>query len=487
MDYLTRPIFEFEPDWSDVPTRQFLFDLRELQIGFGAEYFNTLQQHVATGYKFQLTLSTAAEVQALDDFIEDLTGPLQGFWLPTPFESVQIVTADDATHFYIADQNLRATFEDHPDIYLLFTRAGAVRAAKIAAVNAASNGRERITLTGALATPATPEDVACRLHYVRLAGDQEEGRFLTEGVQQRTVSVVELPHEYEAFETGEEPVWLYHFACAAPMDTHWRYTSFAAAIVSDNELFTPFPMEHRSLKKSVQLDTESLDIEAKHDAAHPFALFLPIPLGKLVTVEVFQVTLGDPETREMVFTGRVRRVDDAGDRLVAHCDSWTAVLNRKVLPMMFQAGCNYDVFNPHTCKLQRWMFETTGTVVSVDNTALPPFVVLDLDIPDSLQFENWMSENWFADGFVEAGSGTGYQIREILTSRDFVGQLRLQLNAPLDAEVGAKLHLIPGCNGTAARCRAFNNFPNFGGFPAIPEKNLSLQAMDAIVSQGGKK
>jgi hypothetical protein len=487
MIYLTRPVFEFDVDWSDAPAKTFSYDLREMDVGFGAEYFATLQQHIVQGYNLNLTLRNQAEIDALDEFLDDLTGRLQGFWLPVPFEAVQIVTADDATHFYIADQNLRSTFADQPDLYLLFTRAGETRAAKIAAVEVASNGRERVTLTTALATPATTADVVHRLHYVRLAKDDEEGQFLAEGIQARTLDVVELPHEYEAFETGEQPIWLYKLSCAVPVATSWHYTSFAAGVVSDNQLYSPFPMQHRGIAKSAKLDAEKLTIEAKYDVAHPFAMFLPLPLPKPMSIEVFEVALADVETRRTIFSGKVRLVEDEGERVVAQCDAWTAVLGRKVLGMMFQPGCNYDVFNPRTCKLQRWQFETTAEIVAIDNTALPPRVTLALDHPDSLQFGRWTTRNWFQDGFATGGFGTNFQVRQIVSSRYVVDELRIELNAPIDLDAGDQLTIVPGCSGTVARCKQLGNFDNFGGFHLMPEKNLSLQAMDAIVSQGGKK
>ena len=488
MNYVTRPVFQFETDWSDAPTKQFRFDLREIELGFGAEYFATLQTHVVQGYALNLTLRDAAEVQAFDDFFAALAGRLQGFWLPTPFEAVEIVTADDATHFYIADQNLRATFEDHPDIYLLLSRAGDVRAAKIAAVASASGGRERVTLTAALANAATTADTVCRLHYVRLATDEESGVFLAEGIQTRELRVVELPHEYEAFETGQSPIWLYRFSCSAPRETVWCYTSFAAGVVSGNVLFEAFPMTHRGLKKSAKLDNETLDIEAKFDAAHPLALFLPLPLTKPLNVEVLKVTLADPETQERVFNGTVRTVEDQGEKLIAHCDSWLAVLKRKVPRMAIQKECNYMVFEDRTCKVPRWRFETTGTVTAVENTTSLPYILLALDNAASPKFADWMSDDWFAQGFIEAGFGSAYQVRGIISSLAVAGELKLELNAPLDIEVGSQVALVPGCDGLAATCQAkFNNFDNFGGFLAVPQKNLSLQAMDAIVSQGGKK
>lgn len=485
MNYLARPVFEFEVDWSERPDKQFLFDLRKLETGFGAGYFATLEEHVVQGYKFTVNCRNAAGVLALDDFFAALTGRLQGFWLPAPFEAVQVVTADDATHFFIADQNLRATFADHPDIYLLIQRAGESRACKIAAVAAASNGRERITLTAALATPATPADTVCRLHHVRLAADEEAGQFLREGTLQCEITVVELPHEYEAFETGESPIWLYELSCAVPLDRRWRFTSFAADVVSGNQLYTAFAMSHHSHMSSATIEAEALQVEAKFDAAHPFALFMPLPLPRPMTIQISKVTLADLETRELAFTGTVRSVSDDGETLTANCDAWVATLKRKAPGMLIGRDCAHVIYEPDTCRLERWKFETTGTVTALDMDVRPPTVTLDLDNPTSPRFSDWMSADWFAGGWIEHGIGSSFRMRGILGSAD-AGGLLLELNVPTNLEIGDRVTLIPDCGGQADRCKAFRNYDNFGGFPAVPDKNPSLKA-SAPVSQGGKK
>lgn len=485
MTYLTRPVFEFAPDWSASPKKSFRFDLRELTAGFGAEVFSPLQQDVTQGYQFQLTLQGAA-IRELEEFIADLTGRLHGFWLPVPFEAMQVATADDATHFYITDQNLRATWEDHPDIYLWITRDGVSRAAKIAAVASASLGRERLTLTAALGTPVTTADTVCRLHYVRLTDDLERGTYLAEGVLRRDLRVVELPTEYEAWETGQQPIFLYHFWADEPMNWHWRYTSFAAGVVSGNELHAPFAMQHGAVRRTGRLD-ETLDLTAAHDAEHPLALFLPLPLARPMNVTVQQCTYADPDTTTLLFTGQVRVVQDAGESLKAECDAWTAVLARKLPKMLLQAECNWAVFEPGTCKLERWKFEARGTVVSVDDSGRLPALTVQLS-STAYQLPNWLTADWFAGGFIETGVGVGFKVRSVLGSVDAGGdQVTLTLNAPLPVDVGAAVHLLPGCNGSPARCTALKNWLNFGGFVAIPERNLSLKALDATTAQGGKK
>ncbi|NJM13076.1 MAG: hypothetical protein HC889_15515 [Synechococcaceae cyanobacterium SM1_2_3] len=129
-------------------------------------------------------------------------------------------------------------------------------------------------------------------------------------------------------------------------------------------------------------------------------------------------------------------------------------------------------------------------MVSSDNSVFPPTVTLQL-IAGSTQEDDWMATDWFARGWIETGNGLGFQVRTILASTGDADNTRvtLTLNHQLSAVAGQRVHLIPGCDGSVTQCRdKFGNYPNgFGGFPAVPERNLSLKAVEATASAGGKK
>jgi hypothetical protein len=493
MMYLTRPVFEFPIHWNESPSKPLTFDLNKLEIGFGKPFFAALQSHVVQGYDFSLYLKSAAEIMAFDDFTAALTGRLAGFWLPAPFLTLEIIGAVSATQFDIADQGLRNTLATHPDVYLWLRRPGlAARPCKIGSVALQGAGVERVTLTAALATPATPADSAVRLHYVRLASDVERGSFIGENKIKRQVSVVELPHEYEAFETGERAIYLYHFWAEVPMDKHWYFTSFAADVISNNQRYTKFPMNHGALKKSARIDNETLDIEARFDVTHPLSLYLPVPFSRPLNVEVSKCSYADPDTIELLFTGTVRRVPDLGDRVKAEVNSWTSVLARKVPPMLIQAEDNFDIFDEVTGSVPRWRFEITGTVVDVDAEALPPTLTLDFNFPESADYAKWITADWFANGKVECGQGVQFAARSILTSAPIGAgdpkQLFLELNEPVNPVVGSLVTLTPGYDGSYVQRRdKFGDAGSFGGFVAMPESNPTLRAIDVNQSQGGKK
>ncbi len=490
MNYLARPIFDFEINWANPVNKSFTYDLSEVSLGFGAEFFNALQTHVVQGYQCSVELPTNEAIDEYDQFIGDVLGRLRGFWLPAPFAAVKWKAAVDTTYFDIEDQGLRDTWDAHPDVHLIFiTPAGAMQTAKITAVAQQGSG-ERITLDTALNPQPTAATRILRLHYVRLADDIERGTFKKEGYMTRELRVIELPLEYTEYETGTRPLWLYHFWTTNPGDQHWRYTSFAADVVSANALYSKFPMNHGELVDDTKLD-KTLDISAQHDAAHPFALFLPIAFSRTMNVEVIESSYTNPDVQSVRFAGQVRRVSDDGEKLVARCDSWLSVLNRKIPRMQIQQTCNYNLFDPITCKALRAGHETTAVIVAIDSASQPPTVTVDLLYPELTQSANWITEDWFAQGFLETGSGLTYEVRTIVSSALFAppGRLLLELNIMLtQAIVGQYIQLVRGCDGKPETCEdIFDNFINFGGFRAVPARNLSMKAINAVASQGDKK
>ena len=227
MTYLSRPVFTYPFNWAEALQKSFSFDLREMQIGFGPEVYAAKQLHVVRGFEFGTLATCLGDIAWLEDFFNQLYGPLTGFWLPTDQSEMTIKAVVDSTHFDITAQDLVDTWSDGPAIYLWFTKLGvAPQAAKITAVATIDATTERVTIDAAVEIDATCK--VSRLLYVRLAGDEEQAEFIAEQFQRRTIRLVELPLEYVSWETGERPVFLYHFYVKFPTTTdHWYYTSFA--------------------------------------------------------------------------------------------------------------------------------------------------------------------------------------------------------------------------------------------------------------------
>lgn len=486
MNYLTRPVFQFPINWRTDVSRGFTLDLRDAALGFGAEVFTSRQLHVVNGWQSAIELSTEQQIADYDAFVDGRKGRLLGFWFPVPMRAFKVVAGVSSTQFDIADQNLRDTWTQSPDVHLYFDNGTVQQAAKITAV-ALSGGNERVTVDTALSPAVVVGVMIYRLHYVRFAEDVERFKFVREHHQQRACRVVELPHEYTTAETGERPIYLYHFWASAPIDYHWRYTSFESAVISENRTHAPANINHGTLKSGVDFEADAVDVSATYEANHPLSLFLPIPNGRPINLQISKCSYAAPDTVTRLFTGQVRKVNDSGTKLSAQCDSFLSRLKQRIPSLLIKDRCGYQLFDVRTCKAFRGKFQTSGHITAIDNAAQPPTVTCSLRFPTGPKID----ANYFAQGWMETGIRLDYELRTVFSSAwdSFALTLTMKLNAPLlKAVVGQEVQLMPGCDGLAATCRTkFNNFDNFPGFVDIPETNPSFVAVENKTSAGDKK
>lgn len=485
MTYLSRPVLETEIDWQNPVNKRFSYDLRELALGFGAEVFTSLQIDTVQGYDLQFDLTTDAAIAAFDEFFDALQGRLTGFWLPEPMERCQIVASVSPTVFNITDQNLRDAWDEHSGVYLFFIREGYTSAAaKVLSVTSIGGGLEQVTLDAAVNINLLHASAFVhRLLYVRLASDEEDGTFMAEGWLRANLRVVELPREYAAIETGITRIWLYDFYAAEPINLHWRYTSFAADVRADNKLYTAAAITHGSIRETLRAESQTVKVECAYDAAHPLALFLPFPPSVKVSLTIRETSFADP-TDDLTtrFVGRVGAVQDDGEKLVAEVESFGSIFKRQGLRMMIQPDCNHHLFDVN-CGVKRTNYELNTAIVAVSGqSAYPP--ILQITTPGSP-----VADNYYAGGLLEYGTGADYQVRTILKNETLSGLLYLTLNLPLIGAVnGESIRVVKGCDGKIGTCQSvYNNLANFGGFPAVPQRNPALEALDLPVSQGGKK
>ena len=489
MIYSGRPVFLFPPNWSTASTRAVLFDLRPEDIGFGAEFFTPTAQFTVNAWSFTVTLKDAATLVAFDDFFAGLNGRLNGFYLPVPVQAAQITAGASTTVFSVTAESLSTFWNDRPDTAWLFTFADGTQAAAVIQSVVAAGATETVTLVTALPQIPNAGTTVQKLHYVRLATDEEGGEFFGEGMMTRTVDVVELPTEYAEAQTGVLPIYLFHFWANAPAQSDWFYTSFAAPVVSKNQLYTNYSINFSGLTHAADLSTDDLKIEAQPDPAHPFSLFLPTPFSGTLFVEVFAVDYGTPDTQTKLFSGRVVMVEDGGSKLTATCESRLGFLKRKIPRYCKAQTCQNTLYDPATCKAGRAYFETSVAIVTVSADTFPPTVVCTFLLPEFAA--KFQADGYLVNGQIESGMGINYEARSIIASKydAGTGQLTLTLNLPFyRTQAGANAQIVAGCDRTPTTCQQkFNNYQNFNGFVAIPDRNPTLKAVNAnSVSQGGK-
>lgn len=487
MNYLGQPIFPFTPNWRDAVSRAIQFELRPEDVGFGLEYFTPTQSWTVNQWQFNVELPKATDLTAFRTFIAGRLGPLKGFWLPIPVAAAQITAGASTSVCSVAAQSLSTFWQDRPDTSLLFTFAdGSQAAAQIQSVVPAG-ATETVTLTAPLPQVPNAGTQIQKLQFVRLAADKEKAKFVTEGYQIRSVTVIELPTEYAAPLVGLRPIYLYHFFGQPPVNTHWRYTSFAAPVASAGQLYTNFPIDFADLEDTCDGTASDLKLTAKPDVTAPFGLFLPVPFSATLFVEVFAVDYTDPDTQTLLFTGRVVNVEDGGSKLTLTNESRLGYLKRKILRALKGSTCSNIFCDQKTCKVARAPLETTVNLVTI-NADYPPTVICTFAF--AAFADKFKPDNFLRMGLFESGIGVNYEARTILASSwdAGAGQLTLTLNLPLQkAQAGGQAEITAGCDHQAVTCQGFNNYENIFLFPTIPPRNPTLKAVNANqVSQGGK-
>jgi uncharacterized phage protein (TIGR02218 family) len=137
------------------------------------------------------------------------------------------------------------------------------------------------------------------------------------------------------------------------------------------------------------------------------------------------------------------------------------------------------VFEPSTCRLARVDFEQAVTLAVVDGRA----------VTVSGPGLTGVAANWFAEGWLEVGTGLAREVRLILTSTsESGGSVVLTLNAPLRFNAtGTEAALVPGCDGRWNTCdQKYANTVNFGGH-RFAMGNLAIKALDIPAAGGAKK
>lgn len=498
MNYLERPIFDTQIDWSQGITRKLAYDLRTQQVGFGAEVEENLQQYTADGFELAVNLRTPCEINALERFFAAVFGRLQGFWLPSPGWQVDIVAAVSASEFLIANSGVADLFAILPALHLYLRPNGVWpgEAAAVVNVTVVDEQTERVTLAAPL-TSGVPDAtwVVQRLLYARLQDDEVTLNYVAEGWARAQFSVYELPVEYASVELGQRPAFAYHFwRQVGALRQDWYYTSFdrqiVAGTVQQQHACTPAPIGHDSIERTTAGNREQMEIRSWRFDGSPFAAFQPFAAQHDLFVEVWEVDLasGQPEIATTVFAGLVESVEPLGRALKVTCTTRLDRLGAKLPRFYVQTSCNYCLYDS-CCKASRAAFSVVATVAAVD----PAGLTLTL-AGGGLTGK---PADWFQFGDAEIADAEGLpEYRTVVASMAAGGgQQIIRLAAPFSRAlaVGDTVTVAAGCNlqyNSANGCSKFGDTPrgnkdNFGGHPYI-DKNLSLKAIPLASNGAGK-
>lgn len=191
------------------------------------------------------------------------------------------------------------------------------------------------------------------------------------------------------------------------------------------------------------------------------------------------VNWANPEERRLVFRGSLGEIERQGTGFRAELRSQAEALNQPQ-GRVYQRPCT-AVLGDAQCGAV-----TVGAGVSVEAEVISISGGTELVLPSQSSF----ADGWFARGRMTVLSGAAIgRVGSIKRDREVAGQRVVELWEMLSAGFapGDLVRLEPGCDKTAATCRAkFGNFLNFRGFPDIPGEDwLVSYPVSAGKNDGG--
>lgn len=481
--YLSREIFEFPINWESNLNQSVSYDLRETDIGFSSPRFERTNAYEVQGFRFSCMAETDALIQSFDAFFDTLGGPRTGFWLPAPWDAAEIVSGVGAKTFDIKNINLQDSWSDQADIYLWFTKDGQTsQAAKITNV-APSSTFERVHVDANVFADETWD--VNRLHFVRMAGEDESWTFDSENFQTRSINLIELPTEYASSTAGTIKAYLYLFEQDLGNGTTntWRYTSFEMDLSDGSNTWTSSAIDHGKIARGVKAHNATVDVTAWRTTGHPLSQFIPWAANAPITCKIYEGAFSAPTSvgsASLLFSGRVMRVTPRGRTYKAQIKPLGSIMDQRAPRFKMGPMCNHSLYSTG-CGLLKASFAETGTLAFL--SAPNQITITDASLAA-------LPVNYFAGGFLEVGSTANFEVRFIRSSSSpSTNTITLTLNWPLEkASAGATVTAYPGCDYTAPTCETkFSNLVNFGGHPNIPATNLTLEAVKSQNPKGNKK
>lgn len=259
--------------------------------------------------------------------------------------------------------------------------------------------------------------------------------------------------EFERSNYNGVPRFLYEFTLGS---TRWRYCNAQASITHLGAVYQAVPVKHGEIVMSgdASADDLALNISAKADVT---GLFVATPPSASLAVVIKTLHRGDTEAA-VIWTGIVKsgkRVSDA--EFEFNCNSLMSTLTRNGLRLTWGRGCPHALYD-RGCKVDPADHGVTAQVAAVTGNTVV-----------SAAFANY-ADGHFAGGFVSFTGAYGTIERRAIERH--VGNT-LTLLGPSDGiNASAWVTAYPGCDRVTATClNKFNNLPNYGGFPHLPNKS----------------
>lgn len=267
--------------------------------------------------------------------------------------------------------------------------------------------------------------------------------------------------------------YLYQFQVEYPDGVRtWTYTGFERDLTFGGLTFISAGIEHSTVRESLGMESNQIEIQCPHATDNPLASFLPFTLEFPLELHVWEATVayGAVTVARRVFRGEVSTVQANGPFLTASARILGSIFDRRIPRKLIQKSCNWTIFDVH-CGVLQQNFRWVGKVDTWDE-ASGEMLVSGLQWLGMAPEAPSVDGHWFAGGLVQIGTGTACLWRLIQQSQlAGVDEILITLGSrlPSTPSAGTEVQLWPGCDGQYATCvDKFDNAVRFGGYPHIP-------------------
>lgn len=259
----------------------------------------------------------------------------------------------------------------------------------------------------------------------------------------------------ESADLGGVPILLFDFW---RQSKHWCHTTADRRITFQNQIYVPTAIDMDAIQASQEIRQQTRTITVPHDFAVA-EMFRQAPPKDSVNLRVWSLHQGDSDA-VVEWTGRVSGVKwtTSVQESVAKlsCDPIYANFRRLGLRLRWCRQCPYALYRDG-CGVDPEAHKVVATLNGVSGVTLQSGAFQAL--PDGR----------FAGGYVSWTNADG--VVDMRTIESHVGtSISVDAGSP-DFAQGLTLNAYPGCNKTVPDCKYFNNLPNYGGAPNIPDQS----------------
>lgn len=236
-----------------------------------------------------------------------------------------------------------------------------------------------------------------------------------------------------------------------------RYTSSSQPITWSGETWEPATIGRGRIKLEAKIEGSdvSIDMDVSGDVPGLFKRRAP---RQTVGVTIYRGDESDlANSVQSIWMGEVAKVK-FGPKIASMTCSPTISLGRGRLPIgRFSVGCRWQVYSP-ACglDLQDWV---ESALIQGANPAQKR-VIID-------PIARYSAQN-LVGGFYLDNDGERYLIIAATETSTYMDITFDEWPPGLESETAGRF--APGCDHSLARCKVFGNEYNYGGFPALPQR-----------------